>query len=916
MGWLSVSLRRLRDERVAAFGLIVLVFATALAFGLAPRLFERVSNDALQSELAQAVAPERNVEIDEVERSKTEVMQTGDDAVAAGDRLLAAFTAPLPSVINAKRYLVDTPLWTILSGTRVDGILDLRIQQDVQDHLHLVAGRFPSGRVRVVPDPRPGALPDQRAVAYEVAINQSAAEQLGIGPGSSLPLEPSHLDRLTVGVNLAAIADVVGIYTVPDPSNPYWMNDGDVGGWHIHPLSINTEYVQTDAILSPDVYTELIASTQTIGLPLRYAWRFYVDPPQFDATALGPMVTALRRLEAVVPTTGPQAIVGATTLKSGLLRLLLEHQAAWGSVAAILAMLGIGAAAIAVATLGVVALLASGRRRRVASLLRGRGASPFQVLGAMAVEGALLSLPAAILAGALAVALVPQATLPGTAVAAAAVAAVTTLLLMAVITPGAGADTSEPGRGSRIVRAATPRRLVAEGMLVLLAVGGAFLLRQRGITGPPSAGEPSGADPLIAAVPALVGVAAGVVVMRLYPLPARLFVWLSAMRRDLVPSLATRRVMRGGSSAPVLLVLVATATIGAFASATLVHLQRGADLVAWQEIGAPFRLSGALGPLPRGFDATNLPGVTAAAAASIGPGDIGSSTGSVVTLDVESYGGVVSGTPIADVIPDDLFGQVSAEPLPAIVSAGGRANLSVGQVFTATVDLRPVSLRVARVSDSFPGVPAGSTFVVISRAQLLEDGWSPLRLPLPTAEYVAAPGAAPSALQAAANNASTGIVLTDQAETAVAISSSPAIGAVSVGVAAAALAAVVYAALGVTAALTLAGAARRPEVAHLRVMGMSRRQQINLVFVEYGPSAFVAYALGVALGFGLFAFLQPGLGLESIIGSPIVIPTALEPLHLVALLAAIVAIVLLGWLLGTIIQRDTDPATAVRRGIT
>ena len=51
---------------------------------------------------------------------------------------------------------------------------------------------------------------------------------------------------------------------------------------------------------------------------------------------------------------------------------------------------------------------------------------------------------------------------------------------------------------------------------------------------------------------------------------------LAAIRRDLVPSLALRRVTRGGSSGAILIVLMATATIGAFSGATLVHLDRAA----------------------------------------------------------------------------------------------------------------------------------------------------------------------------------------------------------------------------------------------------------------------------------------------------------------------------------------------------
>ena len=125
----------------------------------------------------------------------------------------------------------------------------------------------------------------------------------------------------------------------------------------------------------------------------------------------------------------------------------------------------------------------------------------------------------------------------------------------------------------------------------------------------------------------------------------------------------------------------------------------------------------------------------------------------------------------------------------------------------------------------------------------------------------------------------------------------------------------VTAATTAVAALALAGAGRRIEVAHLRALGVGRGQAAWLLFMEYVPAAIVAYAIGVALGIGLFLFVRPGLGLANIIGSAIEVPLAFEPVHLLGLLLAIVAIAAVGWALGVAAQREADPATAVRGGI-
>ncbi len=90
----------------------------------------------------------------------------------------------------------------------------------------------------------------------------------------------------------------------------------------------------------------------------------------------------------------------------------------------------------------------------------------------------------------------------------------------------------------------------------------------------------NGFDPYLAAVPLLLGLAAGIVAVRLYPLPVRFLAAAAARRRDLVPALALRRVARqpGVTAAP-LLVLLLGVSVSVFATvmaATLSHAQEGA----------------------------------------------------------------------------------------------------------------------------------------------------------------------------------------------------------------------------------------------------------------------------------------------------------------------------------------------------
>ncbi len=77
-------------------------------------------------------------------------------------------------------------------------------------------------------------------------------------------------------------------------------------------------------------------------------------------------------------------------------------------------------------------------------------------------------------------------------------------------------------------------------------------------------------------MPVLAGLAAGIVALRLYPLPIRALGWLAARRRDFVPVLGLRTIGRhpGAANLP-LLVLLLTAAFGAFSSVLASSIDRG-----------------------------------------------------------------------------------------------------------------------------------------------------------------------------------------------------------------------------------------------------------------------------------------------------------------------------------------------------
>ena len=69
------------------------------------------------------------------------------------------------------------------------------------------------------------------------------------------------------------------------------------------------------------------------------------------------------------------------------------------------------------------------------------------------------------------------------------------------------------------------------------------------------------------------------------------------------------------------------------------------------------------------------------------------------------------------------------------------------------------------------------------------------------------------------------------------------------------LLAAAYAAISISAALALAGTAQAVEVAHLRTMGLTRRQAFGLVIVEHGHTIVIGFVAGLAFGILLFGVL-------------------------------------------------------------
>ncbi|HEY3333778.1 MAG TPA: FtsX-like permease family protein [Candidatus Limnocylindrales bacterium] len=915
MAWIGLALRRLRDDRPATVGLAILLLVTALLASLSPRVLARFADDAVRTEVAAAPSAARSIAL--VQHLLIGPGPASDPLQyvrAAGLEREQTFPAPVRALIAARSAAVESGRFRIDKATTDPAFARLRIQEGIDAYIHYVQGVPPTAKVTTRDDVGPTA--QDGVPVYEVGIPEATAKRFGLALGETVPLIGDPGDPLTGrgSRDARAFATVTGIYEVTRPDADFWLDDPTLIHPVIRALSAEVQLLDAAFLLADGTHDPLARATAASDRFLRYTWRSFLDTGRITDANLDRTITAFRQLQVQYPSANVTA--GAdTALRTGMLPILERHRARWDAAESIVSVIALGPALVAIGTLALIAVLAARRRRSTMGLARSRGASGAQVVVPVLTEALLVGVPAAVLAAIAAVLLVPAGRIDATVVAAASVVAVGVVVLLATVAGVArGHGPLHAEAGTRIVTDTGSRRLMLEGLIVAGAIGAAILLRQRGVAAVGAANGGAGFDPLVAAVPALVGLAAGIVVVRLYPVPLAAVAWVAARGRGLVPMLAARRAREGGASSAVLLVLLATTTVGAFAMTALDHLDRGADVAAWQEVGASYRLQQPTGALPTGLDQASLPGVEARSGVfqAVIPVSLTGPQALVVMPEANALEAVLAGTPASPSFPAG-FATPAPGPIPAIVSRSlseSPRGVALEETFTLSIEGYNLTYRVVEVRDSFPGVPLEGHFVVIAREAFLGQA-RPARV-VPVYELLRAPAGAADGLRAAVEAAAPPVAVTGQSATAAALRAQPVTNAVRALILVAAIVTAAYAALGVAAALALAGQARAQETAHLRTLGLTGRQTLILTVAEHGPTTIAAFLLGAALGIGLFVLLRDALGVAALVGSPVSVPLVLEPLPLLLILLAISVVVGVGLLLGVALQRRVAPIAALR----
>ncbi|MFE0178586.1 hypothetical protein ACFWZ2_40415 [Streptomyces sp. NPDC059002] len=426
-----------------------------------------------------------------------------------------------------------------------------------------------------------GRAPRARGTDVELAVSARTRDALGLRVGQRIALGPGAL------LNVDAVGVVVGVFRA----------EGAARLWSEVPALVRPRDGAFSALVAPRG-VEVLQSQA--GAELTVAWNMRLV---LDGRTAGRYVGErgerdVQRLMARYPADvrddscagggfgGKYCMIGthpSTELDTDteLPESFAEFGRQWREGAVVISFATASLIAVGAAAVVVTALLAVRRGAPGDRLRRARGASA----AGLALERAVRTSPILPLgfAGGCAVA----GALPGGPPSYGAGLAVAVLcwLPAPLLTWGALRDGAVlRGRGP----AGAGRRVVVEVLVLVLAAGGVFALRARGTEGV------AGPDPLLAAVPALLGLATVAVLVRCYPLPVRLAARWSAGRRGAVPLIALSRAAKEaparGLALLVLVVTLAAAVFGGLVSGTLLEGRR--EAVAWQ-VGADASFLGA-----------------------------------------------------------------------------------------------------------------------------------------------------------------------------------------------------------------------------------------------------------------------------------------------------------------------------------
>ena len=746
----------------------------------------------------------------------------------------------------------------------------------VQPVLGLAVDLHWQERVTFAQGAAPGPWAGDRDVPLEIAISDDYAEQAGFELGDVL----DYADAPLV---------VVGIYSVNDPDDPYWVHARELRSATVTRAPSSLTNVRGAAYIDPVSAAGLPTALQRAELrawyPLVASTMTYDEIPE--------LTDQLRRMATLgLYLPSGEALVFETSLPAALDRVT----ATVGTVSAVLALAASAplGALLAVLSLGTRAVL--DRRRPTLLLAASRGASSLQVRVSLLIEGLLVAIPAAAVALAAVVALLPV-NVDATSVVVPALLALTVPALFAASSPrGTGERSDLGGLGGR-------RRWITELAVIGSAGLALFLLLRRGLV--TTSGW--GVDPLLAATPLLLALVVCVIVLRLYPLPLLALQRASRAGTSPVGLVGTTASIRANTAAfGSVLAMVVGVSSAVFSLVLASTVSVGLGTAAASATGADIRV-----------EAPTLDDVAAVA-------DL-DGVRAVAGLDTVAGVEIVFGldTPHVTVVFVDPAALHEVRPDIPLVSPGSVlvsqdiADRSQGET---ELDGHPVTVVGTVPSLALPQVSREWVLAdVADRAAILgeEASYDALLISNDPGAGIAQTAAVVRTLvtdeQRPVDRSRVEVVDTESSIAAAA--DRPSIAGLTIALLGAAALSLLLCVLAVALGALGAAGSRARMLAVLRLVGMSPAQLRGVLAWELAPVTLTALLAGTGFGIGLAAAITALVDLRSVVGGTAVIAPAV-PWALVAATAVLFALVVAATgAVTSVAARRLNASAAVKMGM-
>lgn len=872
MSTLLLLLKHLRARASSSVALAVLVGIAVAVAALLPRGLVVLSDAELQQELA-SVAPGVTdlYGSGEFGRLNTDGAPTSAEQVfGATGTALAGVPGGLPSPL---RDSVGPVTWTALlppdqvniapPRLRVQPVIALAVDLGWQDRVTLTSGTVPT------------AWNGDEAVPVEIAISQDYAEQAGFAVGDVLDYSEAPLV-------------VSGIYTANDPDDPYWVHAHELLSATVTRAPSSPTVVRAAAFVDP--LSTAFLPTALERAELRAWYPLAADTMTFaEVPELADQLRRTVTLGLYLPS--GEVLIFETGLPAALDRVT----ATITTVTAVSALVGSAPLGALIAVLALGARTILDRRRTALALLASRGASQAQLRATMLAEGALVGIPATIIA-LVAVAVLVPVPVAGETWVLPVLIGISVPVLFATSGLRASARRSDlGGRGSRV------RWLVELGVVAIAALA-LFLLLRRGlvVTG-------AGAvDPLLGATPLLLAVVVCIVVLRLYPLPLLALQRRAQSRPGAVGLLGSAGSVRASGAA---FTSVMTMVVGVFAavfSLVLVSsITSGLDKAAASETGADIRVDAAALDDLDGIAAVD--GVRAVAGLDTVPGVemlVGRDRPhvTVVFADVKALHAVRPDIPVV--------------PLGSIlVSADIAERAEVGTELNG----HPVSTAGVIPSLALPQVSRDWVLVDITDAAAIlgeQPSYETALLATRPGADIAATAARVRELVADAQLPAERdrVRVTDTATLVAQAASRPSIAGFTVALLASAAFSLLLCVVAVALGALGAASARARDVGVLRLLGMSPPQLRGVLAWELAPMTITAALAGTALGIGLAAGVTALVDLRAVVGGVAGIGASIPWPVVAGVVVGFAAVVTATGAVAAAVARRRDASAAVKMG--